>query len=255
MIRRAAPALTLLAVTLLAAACSTAPVETGRLATMRQQVQLARSDAAISRFAPLALNEAEQSLALAERASTAGDIGRTDSLLNITESRLQTARARADAQTALAERQSLAEQGAQIQLDSAQNRAARLEQEIEGLRAKQTPQGTVFTLTDVLFETGKANLKPGAYKRLQPLAAYLQAHPSTKVTIEGFTDSVGSPEMNQQLSQRRAEAVRDVLIGDGVEATRLAARGMGEDFPVASNDNAAGRQQNRRVEVLVSEAR
>ncbi len=235
------------------AACSAAPVATGRLETVRQEVNMARADAAVTRYAPVPLHEAEQSLAQAERASAAGDAAQTDSLLNITESRLQTARARADAQTATAERQALAEQRSQIQLESAQSRAARLEQEIEGLRSKQTPQGTVFTLTDVLFETGKATLRPGAYNRLQPLATYLKAHPGTAVTIEGFTDNVGTAEFNQTLSQRRAEAVRDVLIGDGIEPARITARGKGEDFPIASNDTSAGRQQNRRVEVLVSE--
>ncbi|MGE5505291.1 MAG: OmpA family protein [Actinomycetota bacterium] len=160
---------------------------------------------------------------------------------------------RADAAGAVDRRQALAEQRSQLQLENAQQRSARLEQELEGLRARQTNQGTVFTLTDVLFETGKAQLKPGAYNRLQPLATYLKQRPEAHAVIEGFTDSTGTPEANRLLSQRRAEAVRDVLIGDGIDPQRLAVQGMGEDYPIASNTTPAGRQQNRRVEVLVSE--
>jgi outer membrane protein OmpA-like peptidoglycan-associated protein len=236
---------------LLLAGCSSS-VDSTRLATVRQELEQARADTAVARYAPLPLHEAEQSLAAAEAASKEGDRAATDHQLYVTERRIQIARARADAAAAVDQRQALAEQRSQLQLEGAQQRSARLEQELEGLRARQTAQGTVFTLTDVLFETGKAQLKPGAFNRLQPLASYLKQHPEAHATIEGFTDTTGSAETNRLLSQRRAEAVRDVLVGDGIEPQRLAVQGMGEDYPIASNTTPAGRQQNRRVEVLVS---
>jgi outer membrane protein OmpA-like peptidoglycan-associated protein len=242
------------AVLLLLGACSSSPVEVDRVAAMRQQVETTRTDPVVGRYAPVQLHDAEQSLALAEQASKAGDVAQTDHQLYMTDQRLQIARSRADAEASGAERQTLAQQRSQMQLESAQQRAARLEQEVEGLRARQTAQGTVYTLTDVLFETGKAQLKPGAFNRLQPLASYLKANPDKTVTVQGFTDNTGSAQTNLQLSQRRAEAVRDYLVGEGIEPSRVVARGMGEDYPLASNATPAGRQQNRRVEVLVSEA-
>jgi len=117
---------------------------------------------------------------------------------------------------------------------------------------RETPQGTVFTLGDVLFETGQSTLSPGAQQRLAPLADYLRQNPERQIIVEGHTDAVGSERTNAELSQRRAEAVRDFLASRGVEPSRLIARGMGEGYPVASNDNSSGRQQNRRVEVTLA---
>ena len=102
-----------------------------------------------------------------------------------------------------------------------------------------------------VFETGKADLKPGAAERLRPLAKYLAANPQVRVRIDGHTDSQGADAYNQTLSNQRAEAVRTALAGMGVTADRIQAVGHGEAQPVASNANQAGRQQNRRVEVTL----
>jgi outer membrane protein OmpA-like peptidoglycan-associated protein len=227
-------------------ACAHGGIESDRIATMRQQLQTARNDPAMARYGAVALHEADLSLQQAEQASANGDAEDTDHQLYITERRLAIAQSRAGAQNAIAARQAEAQSAAQA-------RTAQLERELEGLRARQTAQGTVFTLTDVLFETGKAQLKPGAYNRLAPLASFLKSSPDKQAVIEGFTDTRGTPERNLELSQRRAEAVRDFLVGEGIEPQRLVARGKGEDYPLASNATPAGRQQNRRVEVLVSE--
>jgi outer membrane protein OmpA-like peptidoglycan-associated protein len=133
---------------------------------------------------------------------------------------------------------------------TAQNRAQSLEQELAQLRAKKTDRGMVLTLGDVLFDTGKATLKPGAFGTIERLATVLKEDTNRKVTIEGHTDSVGSDEFNQQLSEARANAVRTALLDRGVQDSQIIAVGKGESFPVASNDNAAGRQQNRRVEMI-----
>jgi outer membrane protein OmpA-like peptidoglycan-associated protein len=107
-------------------------------------------------------------------------------------------------------------------------------------------------LGDVLFETGRAELKGGAAANLGKLAAFLSQYPERSVIIEGHTDSVGSESYNQGLSERRADSVKAYLLSQGIAATRLTAVGKGEAVPVASNDTNTGRQMNRRVEVIIA---
>lgn len=139
------------------------------------------------------------------------------------------------------------------QAQVAEQRASALEQELADLKAKKTDRGMVLTLGDVLFDTGMATLKPGAYTTVDRLATVLKEAPDRKVMIEGHTDSVGSDEYNQGLSERRAAAVQTALLERGVTANQITALGKGKSYPVASNDNAAGRQQNRRVEMIFTD--
>lgn len=132
----------------------------------------------------------------------------------------------------------------------AEQKAQELEKQLADLKGKQTDRGLVITLGDVLFDTGMSTLKPGAYTTVDRLAAALKDSPDRKVVIEGHTDSMGSDEYNQELSQRRAQAVQAALMQRGVNSGQITAYGKGETFPVASNDNSAGRQQNRRVELV-----
>jgi outer membrane protein OmpA-like peptidoglycan-associated protein len=127
-----------------------------------------------------------------------------------------------------------------------------LQRQIDELQAKDTDRGLVLTLGDVLFESGKADLKSGATGNLNKLIAFLNNYPSRTVMIEGHTDSVGGEDYNQGLSQRRADSVKSYLAGQGIDSGRLDASGHGESDPVADNESAAGRQQNRRVEVIIS---
>lgn len=120
------------------------------------------------------------------------------------------------------------------------------------LEAKQTERGMVLTLGDVLFDTAQATLKPGAAVAIDRLGTFLNRNESTRLVIEGHTDSVGSDAYNSELSRRRAQAVADALISKGIPSTRFEVLGRGEGFPVAGNDTAAGRQQNRRVEIVFS---
>ncbi len=145
-------------------------------------------------------------------------------------------------------------QNAQANAQSAQARADQLEKELADLSAKQTNRGLVVVLQDVLFDVGQASLLPGAQVKLERMAGALQRHPERHVLVEGFTDSTGSQQLNQNLSEQRAEAVRTALTRLGVSADRIDAKGHGPDLPVASNDTASGRQQNRRVEILISNA-
>ena len=137
--------------------------------------------------------------------------------------------------------------------EESRNRALALQQELDQLKAKQTNRGMVVSLGDVLFDTGDSHLKPGAQRTLDQLAKLLQDNPERRLSVEGFTDSVGNESYNERLSQSRADAVRAALLQRGVSPDRVTARGFGKAFPIASNDNAAGRQLNRRVEVVISD--
>ena len=121
--------------------------------------------------------------------------------------------------------------------------------------AQETARGVVLTFGDMLFDTGGSTLKPGAQLLLDKLAAYLGQNPETRAIIEGHTDNVGSDAMNQGLSERRAAAVAAALQMRGIGIDRLEITGFGESYPVATNDTSAGREQNRRVEVVLSDAK
>lgn len=158
-----------------------------------------------------------------------------------------------EAREAEVQRRARQAQSAQAQAQMAEQRATTLEQELAELKAKKTDRGIVVTLGDVLFDTGLATLKPGAYVTVDRLASVLKEAPDRKVMIEGHTDSVGSDDYNQGLSERRAAAVQTALLERGVRSDQITALGKGESLPVASNDNAAGRQQNRRVEMVFTD--
>ncbi len=119
------------------------------------------------------------------------------------------------------------------------------------MKAKQTERGIVLTLGDVLFDSGRADMKAGALRTLEQLAAFLKENPERDVVIEGHTDSVGSVEFNQALSERRALTVKDALVERGIAASRVTAVGFGPTKPLVGNDTPAGRQQNRRVEIVL----
>jgi len=138
-------------------------------------------------------------------------------------------------------------------IEAANRQLDQLQRELAELNAKKTERGLVLTLGDVLFDTGKATLKPGARPALDRLAKFLNESPERSVIIEGHTDNVGPDELNQELSQRRADSVRTALLGNGVTADRINTVGKGEAFPIASNDSAGGRQQNRRVEIVIED--
>lgn len=169
-------------------------------------------------------------------------------LLQSREREAQRMAQQADARAAEAERRAQEAREANL-------RAQTLEQELADLKAKKTDRGIVLTLGDVLFETGKATLQPGAYPTIDRLASALKEVPSRTVLIEGHTDSVGSAEFNQQLSEHRAQSVQTALLERGVGSNQISVTGKGESTPVASNDNAGGRQQNRRVEMVFQEDR
>jgi OmpA-OmpF porin, OOP family len=130
-------------------------------------------------------------------------------------------------------------------------RTAELERQLIELRARETERGLVLTLGDVLFETGQAKLTAEAMQKLYPLVTLVKENPRREIVIEGHTDSSGAESYNLELSQLRADAVREFLISNGILPERVTARGYGEAVPVASNAEEIGRRENRRVEVIV----
>ena len=182
--------------------------------------------------------DAEAAAAKAAQERTAADAARADALRQQQTLQAEADRAKQDAQRAEAEKTQLRE---------------RLRQQLNMiLETRETARGLIVNMSDVLFDFNKYTLRPGAREKLAKVSGILLAYPGLKIQVEGHTDSVGSDEYNQKLSESRANGVRDYLTGQGVPAPAVSAVGFGKQDPVASNDTAAGRQQNRRVELVVS---
>jgi outer membrane protein OmpA-like peptidoglycan-associated protein len=280
--------LTALAAAAVLAACASAPTVTPALQQARTAVRSAEADPGALKYASLEVKKAADSLRRAEELSakreSPADI---DSAAYIASTQARTAMALAKAQTdedaikaaeadreraradAAAARASTAQaqaanasadanaaraqaSAAQADAAQAQAQAAALQKELADLQARQTDRGMLVTLGDVLFEFGRAEIKPAAQNAISKLANYLNQHPDRRVLIEGFTDSVGSDQANLTLSQRRSQAVAEALRAHGVDPARVATRGYGEQYPVASNSSTSDRAMNRRVEVYIS---
>ena len=206
--------------------------------------QLKRPPQEVNQLAYLALRHAQAGEARVAEARARQEIAQGQ---NVRQQILLQAQAREAAQ---AEKEAAS---ARNSAAAAQSQLASARREIQDLQTKQTDRGLVMTLSDVLFDTGSATLKAGAQRDLDQLAQALRDNPNTRVRIEGYTDSVGSAAYNQELSQERANAVADALRMRGVPQDQYETEGLGEGYPVASNDTPAGRQQNRRVEIVFSD--
>ena len=152
---------------------------------------------------------------------------------------------------ALAASSATAAQLARREADLALEQANTLRRQLENLQLRQTESGVVVTLGDVLFESGQTELREEAMASLVEVVDLLQSEPDKKIRIEGHTDSVGDANTNLEISQKRADAVLGALVSLGVDAARVTTQGMGEDFPIASNETDEGRAQNRRVDVIL----
>jgi len=160
--------------------------------------------------------------------------------------------AQADADKARLLAQQAQQSATQADSDKAAMRAQLSEQLNKVLATRDSARGLIVSMSDVLFDTGKYSLKPGAREKLAKVAGILIAYPSLNIEVGGYTDNVGGDDMNQRLSENRAGAVRSYLVDQGVSTNALTSKGFGNSSPVASNDNSAGRQENRRVELVVS---
>jgi outer membrane protein OmpA-like peptidoglycan-associated protein len=274
---------------LLAACATTSPESESALDQARDAVQRLEAQPLAAQSAGQALQDARAALARAETAEREHKdpaqvihlsyLARRDAEIGeavIAEQTANTAMAQAQAQrervllesrereAAMARQQAqqsaqaaqsaqLGEQQAEQQAQAAQQQAQAAQQQLEAMQAKQTDRGMMLTLGNVLFDTNGDTLKPGADEMVSRLSQFLQSHPDIKVRIEGFTDSTGSDDYNEALSQRRAQAVATALESRGIPSDRLQVVGRGKSAPVAGNDTSAGRQQNRRVELIFSD--
>lgn len=271
-----------LALVFLTASCGGTPDKNPLLEEVKTDFRQAESDSTIVSKAPVALKEAEEELEVGERlweekadkelvdhhayiASQRVAIARETALLNAAQDEVE--RAEAERQRVLIQARKAeavaAEQRAEEALtearkereaaEEARRRAEELAQRVSELEARQTERGLVLTLGDVLFDFDKASLKPGGMRAVDELTSFLREYPERKIMIEGFTDNIGSEEYNEELSRRRADAVRMALNNNGISTGRIQIRGYGERYPVAGNNTEAGRQRNRRVEVIISD--
>lgn len=215
------------------------------------RAQDAASSARYAEIQAMADADAARREASAARHSEAQASAGADSARQDAEAaRSSEAKASADAEAARRDAVSARRSEARASASS-DAQAADLQRQINQLEAEITDRGLVLTLGDLLFATDRSVLEPGADRHLQNLVEFLQRYPERRVEIEGHTDNVGASSYNLGLSQRRAESVLDYLTQRGIDSERLSALGLGQERPIASNRTEAGRQQNRRVEIII----
>ncbi len=256
-------------------ACAGTPDANQRLDAARSAYQAARADTARAELSAAEMDRANAALSRADRQWKDGadkvevdhlaflaqrqvDLAVTAAQRKETERAIeQAARERDAIQVQASRRQADSAQAqattAQMQAAQSQERADALAARLRELEAKQTDRGLVVTFSDVLFDVGEATLRSGAMARIDQLAAVMREYPERNVLVEGFTDSTGSQALNERLSERRALAVRQALVEKGIDPRRIVTRGHADRYPVADNSSASGRQQNRRVEAVLSD--
>lgn len=263
--------------------CGGPPEDNPLLKEAKNHFHEAENDSTIVMNAPVALKEAEEALQESERlweekadkelvdhhayiAKQKVAIARETAELNAAQDEVE--RAESQRQQVLIEARKAeaiaAEKRAEEALsqaekerreaEKARKRAEELAERVNKLEAERTERGLVLTLGDVLFDFDKATLKSGGERAVEKLAQFMEEYPNRNVMIEGFTDTVGPANYNEKLSRQRANSVRQALINKGISSSRIQIRGYGEKYPVASNNTEAGRQQNRRVEVIISDS-
>lgn len=239
------------------AGCAATPGIPPGAADARNKLNQLQNDPQLASRVPVSLEAAESAVLAAEQPHEDQALGQH--LVLMADRKVEIARARAQERFYEDQRRQLSEQRESARLDSrtreadqAQQHNADLQRQIDGLNAEETERGLLVTLGDLLFASGRAEFTGNANSHLATLTDFLNRHPERTVTIEGHTDSVGSESANFGLSQRRADSVKSHLQSQGIAANRLLASGKGEGSPVAGNDSDAGRQLNRRVEIIIS---
>ena len=263
------------AVSFTLAGCATAPVSPDGASEVRAKLTRLQADPNLANRAPVAVQEAETAVRVAEE-PLAKDPTLGAHRVYMADRKVEIAMAQAATSQAEDQRVKLGEERERSRLEARTReadaahadanatrvaaataasesalQAADMQRQIDALQAKATDRGIVLTLGDVLFTSGRADLKVGAASNLNRLVTFLNQNPDRKVEIEGHTDNVGSDDYNQGLSQRRADSVRSFLVQQGISSERIATSGKGEHQPVADNESDGGRQQNRRVEVII----
>ncbi|MCK6369942.1 MAG: OmpA family protein [Gammaproteobacteria bacterium] len=267
------------ALTLALAGCAAAPVSPQGSADVRTKLTRLQADPELAGRAPAAIKEAEVAVRTAEEPLTSKDDALGAHRVYMADRKVDIAAARASTRYAEDQRARLGEERSRARLDArtqeadlarddaivargeaaaaqaltsyAEQQAEEMQRQIDALQAEATDRGLVLTLADVLFATGKSDVKIGAASNLNKLVGFLNQYPDRKALIEGHTDNVGSASSNEGLSQRRADSVKSYLMQQGIGSERLVASGKGESQPIANNDSTSGRQQNRRVVVVI----
>lgn len=261
---------------LLLASCSMAPVTPQGAEQVRAKLTTLQQDPNLAERARVEIREAEAAVVIAEQPLPEDDAALGEHRVYMATQAVSIATARATTRYAEDQRLRLGEERDAARLEArtlevgkardeadmarsseaaaaalAAQQSAEYQRRIDELQAEITDRGVVLTLGDVLFATGSAELQGGASSNLNKLVGFLNEYPERSVQIEGHTDNMGSAEYNQGLSQRRADSVRNYLTQQGIASQRLSAEGMGLNRPVANNDTSTGRQQNRRVEIII----
>jgi outer membrane protein OmpA-like peptidoglycan-associated protein len=250
------------------AGCSTVPQSNAMLEQARSQYRTAQENPQTRELAPSEFKLASDSLERANQSFTQNEpASKVDHLAYLAKQRMAIAQETATRKAAelavanaalsrdairLAERTNEAD-AAQREAANAQARNSQLEAQLKELNAKKTQRGMVITIGDVLFDTNQAQLKLEGFNSIDKLVDFLNQNSKIQALVEGFTDSIGSKAGNENLSNRRANAVRIALIERGISSSRVSANGYGEAFPVAGNESARGRKLNRRVEIVLSD--
>lgn len=268
--------------------CATTQDPSEKLTSLEQEYQTLEQKGFVNEYAPVALQEANEAIERVRDAEERGaesdliahyqylaqkkldialakakhqqalaviensDLRRKEVMLSAKEREANQAMATAEAMRLQAEMANQEAAAARREAKEMSQKANELAGTLRDLSAKETDRGLVLTMGNILFELDKASLKSGTERTLERVAEFLKQYPDREVLVEGYTDSTGPEQYNQELSQERAKAVADKLAEYGVQDARLKTKGYGEEYPVANNDTKAGRQQNRRVELVVS---
>ncbi len=249
---------------LLLSACASTPPES--LVELKQKLDSLESNEQTNRFAPVALKEAQDQVRTTESAWNKDNEALYDHELYLAERYIEIAEQeteRGEVQAKLGNtserrkemilsQQEKEMERARLEAREAKEKLEALKTEMENVKAEQTDRGLILTMGDVLFALNSAELQPGGEKNIEKLANFMHENVETQVTVEGFTDSLGSEQYNEKLSEKRAQSVVDLLEASNIDSSRLNIKAYGERYPVATNDTAAGRQQNRRVQLVIN---
>lgn len=245
----------------LVAGCASTPQDNQKIEEARAAYEEIRDDPNVARSGDSQLREARDQLSRAESLlEDDADIVEIEHAAYLANRHAQIAAEQGRRAELQEQINSAEERRRKLELQMSSDKAAEARREAEELRlqmeamqAEQTDRGMVLTLGDVLFDLNRAELKSSGEATVERLAEFMREYEDRRVRVEGYTDSTGAASYNQELSERRAESVRDALVSMGISRDRVETKGFGEEFPVASNDTSGGRQQNRRVEIVISD--
>lgn len=250
-----------LGLTMTLAGCATTPRDNAKVTEARNAYQQLSDNKDVARSGAAELRSARRNLDRAESLlKEGGDTEVVEHYAYLAKRHTQIAKQQGlqaalqdEVQAADQRRQKLMLKIQAQETSQAKQEAQALRAQMAALQAKKTERGMVLTLGDVLFDLDKAELKPAGKRTVRKLADFMKKYPRRQVRVEGYTDSTGKADYNQTLSEHRADAVSQALIGQGIDPDRIETKGFGEQYPVATNETDSGRQRNRRVEIVISD--